>query len=71
MQILFELTASQRDMIARAGLDPGVVPLRNMRLRMGDEEVWAKCPVIGSGLVSETVVLPNGQVLTKLAKGRT
>lgn len=69
MQILFEFTTAQCETVAKAGLDPRTVPARNMRLELDCEEVWAKCPIIGTGLMSETVVLPDGQVLTKLAKG--
>lgn len=69
MQILFEFTATQRDMVQRAGLSPGTVPIRNMRVVFGSEAVWAKCPVIGGRQGSETLVLPDGQVLTKLVKG--
>ena len=71
MQILFEFTATQHEMLRRAGLSPGTVPVRNMRVGSGAEAVWAKCPVIASRQGSETLVLPDGQVMTKLARGRT
>ena len=67
MQILFEFTATQREMLRRAGLRPGAVAVRNMRVGSGADAVWAKCPVIGSRQGSETLVLPDGQVMTKLA----
>lgn len=69
MQILFELTAAQCEKVTRAGLDPRVVRARNIRVEVGTETVWAKCPIVGSGPTSETVVLPDGQMLTKLAHG--
>jgi len=69
VQVLFELTADQREMVRRAGLSPESVPIRNMRVAFGAEAVWAKCPVIGSRQGSETLVLPDGQVLTKLTNG--
>ena len=69
MQILFELTAAQCEMVQRAGLSPRTVPIRNMRVNVGVEAVWAKCPVISRRPASETIVLPDGQVLTRLAKG--
>jgi len=40
-----------------------------MRVNVGVEAVWAKCPVIGRKPASETIVLPDGQVLTRLVKG--
>lgn len=69
MQILFEFTTAQCDVVQRAGLSPRTVPMRNIRVTLGCEEVWAKCPVISSRPSSETIVLPDGQVLTRLAKG--
>ena len=70
MQVLFELTPAQRDKVAGAGLDPGTVPIRNMRVGAGLEGLWAKCPVIGGCASSETLVLPDGQTVTRLARRR-
>ena len=70
LEIMFDLTAAQRERVTGAGLDPGRVPLRNMRVGTECGAFWAKCPVIGSCASSETLVLPDGQTVTRLRRRR-